>query len=85
MLEVQLEIHHFFTYCFRSVPVGYMGHNPKIGGFYPQNGWFISWKILLKWDDLGGPPLFLEHPYLKKEAPFPRPIIFMTSIWGDLG
>ena len=21
---------------------------PKIGGFYPQNGWFISWKTLLK-------------------------------------
>ena len=49
MLEVQLEIHHFFTYCFRSVPVGYMGHNPKIGSFYPQNGWFISWKIPQKW------------------------------------
>ena len=29
--------------------------------WYPQNGWFISWKTLLKWDDLGV-PLFLETP-----------------------
>ena len=33
-----------------------MGVEPKIGGFYPQNGWFISWKTLLKIDDLGVPP-----------------------------
>ena len=32
---------------------------PKIG--VPENGWFISWKTLLKWDDLGV-PLFLKTP-----------------------
>ena len=35
----------------------------KNRGFYPQNGWFISWKTLLKWDDLGV-PLFLETPQM---------------------
>ena len=44
---------------------------PKIGGFYPQNGWFISWKMLLKWDDLGVFPLFLEHPYISWVWPRP--------------
>ena len=42
----------------------YMGVEPKIGGFYPQNGWWKSWKTLLKWDDLGV-PLFLETPIYK--------------------
>ena len=38
---------------------------PKIGGFDPQNGWFISWKTLLKWMILGGfyHPYFWKHPY----------------------
>ena len=26
----------------------------KNRGKKTQNGWFISWKTLLKWDDLGG-------------------------------
>ena len=42
-----------------------MGVNPKIGGKPPKmDGENISWKTLLKWDDLGGfPPLFLvQHP-----------------------
>ena len=34
----------------------------KIGGFNPQNGWFISWKTLLKWMIWGENPLFLETP-----------------------
>ena len=32
---------------------------PKIG--VPQNGWFIM-ENLIKMDDLGGPPLFMETP-----------------------
>ena len=44
-----------------------MGLNPKIGIFYPQNGWFISWKTSLKWDDLGGfnfPPMFWFNTHI---------------------
>ena len=37
---------------------------PKIGGFFPQNGWFISWKTLLKWMIWGGFPYFWKHPYV---------------------
>ena len=33
----------------------YMGVEPKIGGFYPQNGWFINnGKPSEQMDDLGG-------------------------------
>ena len=32
-----------------SVKVTLYGIFPKIGGKLPQNGWFISWKTLLKW------------------------------------
>ncbi len=50
-------------------PLGIWETNPKlppviwvfpiIGVHTPQNGWFISWKTLLKMDDLGGfPPVF---------------------------
>ena len=39
-----------------------MDVEPKIGGFYPQNGWFISWKTLLKWMIWGVFPLFSETP-----------------------
>ena len=45
-----------------------MGVDPKIGGFYPQNGWFINngSKPYEQMDDLGGcftTPLFLvQHP-----------------------
>ena len=35
-----------------------MDVEPKIGGFYPQNGWFIM-ENPIKMDDLGGfPPIF---------------------------
>ena len=38
-----------------------MGVNPKIGVFYPQNGWFISWKTLLKLM-IWGYHYFWKHP-----------------------
>ena len=47
----------------RPLKILYMGVEAKIGVFYPQNGWSISWKTLLKWDDLGV-PLFLETPQM---------------------
>ncbi len=42
---------------------------PKIGGFYPQNGWFIlQMENPIKMDDLGV-PLFLETPiYLYQQS-----------------
>ena len=45
----------------------YMDVEPKIGGFYPQNGcFFFSWKNLIKMDDLGGfSHYFWKHPYFK--------------------
>ena len=47
-----------------------MGVEPKIGGFYPQNGWFFSWKTLLKWTIWVVLPLFLvQHPYGKPRYP----------------
>ena len=33
--------------------MNYMGVNPKIGGFYPQNGLFIM-ENPIEMDDLGG-------------------------------
>ena len=36
---------------------------PKIGGKPPQNGWFISWKTLLKWMIWGAHPYFWKHSY----------------------
>ena len=40
----------------------YMDVEPKIGGFYPQNGWFISWKSLVLNGWFGGKFIFLETP-----------------------
>ena len=44
-------------------------HPKKVYGCFqkigvPQNGWFISWKTLLKWMIWGENPLFSEHPYI---------------------
>ena len=36
--------------------------NQKLGEFYPQNGWFISWKTLLKWM-IWGYHYICKHPY----------------------
>ena len=42
---------------------------PKIGGFYPQNGWFTMEKPLLKWNDLGGfPTIFGSTPIWEKNG-----------------
>ena len=40
-----------------------MGVEPKIG-VGPQNGWFISWKPLLKWM-IWGYHYFWKHPYVE--------------------
>ena len=41
---------------------------PKIGGFFPQNGWFIMEHPIksIKIDDLGY-PYFWKHPYFEDE------------------
>ena len=47
-----------------------MDVNPKIGVFNPQNGWFISWKTLLKgmiWEVF---PLFLETSIYNIHLPY---------------
>ena len=45
-----------------------MGGPPKIGGFYPQNEWFISWKTPMnQMDDLGG----FYHSYFWRATLFP--------------
>ncbi len=36
----------------------HIGGPPKIGGFYPQNGWFISWKTLFFNGWFGGAIIF---------------------------
>ena len=38
-----------------------VGVNPKIR-VGPENGWFISWKILLKWMIWEVSPYFWKHP-----------------------
>ena len=44
-----------------------MDVEPKIG-VGPQNGWFLSWKTLLKLDDLGGTPIFGNTQILQYSA-----------------
>ena len=39
-----------------------MGVEPRIGVLYPQNGWWKSWKTLLKFM-IWGYPYFWKHPY----------------------
>ena len=46
----------------------------KNRGKKTQNGWFISWKTLLKWDDLGGgvPIIYVkvwENPCEQRSKP----------------
>ena len=43
----------------------YMGCQPK-NRETPQNGWWKQWKTLLKWDDLGGPPLFFGNIHISQ-------------------
>ena len=52
---------------------------PKMG--VPHNGWFLEWKTLLKWDDLGV-PLFSETSIwsLKAEAGLRRCAVFFFRI-----
>ena len=40
----------------------YLGVEPKIGGFYPQNGWFIRKNPMNKWMIWGYQPYFWKHP-----------------------
>ena len=45
----------------------YMGVEPKIGGFYPQNGWFIR-ENPIKNGRFGETPIFWKHPYTLLET-----------------
>ena len=47
--------------------VEHMGVEPKIGWFYPQNGWWKSWTPLLKWM-IWGYHYFWKHPYQISEG-----------------
>ena len=44
-----------------------MGVEPKIGGFYPQNGWFIR-ENPIKNGRFGETPIFWKHPYTLLET-----------------
>ena len=46
-----------------------LGVEPKIGGFYPQNGWvYFMEKPMNKWMIWGVFPLFLvQHPFLETQ------------------
>ena len=61
MIRYQKRLRRLTFYFDSAAPFKYMGVEPKIGGFYPQNGWLIM-ENPNKMDDLGGPPLFLETP-----------------------
>ena len=45
---------------------------PKIGGFYPQNGWLKIMEHPIKIDDLGVPFLFGKHLYIFLEVIVPK-------------
>ena len=55
----------------------YMDVEPKIGGFYPPNGWFISWKTVLKWM-IWGYHYCWKHPYLPGTG-----VCVCPFFWGD--
>ena len=65
-----------FIYLKQSMELFHLDVEPKIGGFYPQNGWFIM-ENPIKMDDLGV-TLFLEAHI------FPFSSIFTTKLHEDM-
>ena len=51
---------------------------PKIGGFYPQNGWFISWKTRLKLM-IWGYHYSWKHPTVASPCFFFHDIFFLNE------
>ena len=65
-----------------------MGVEPKIGGFYPQNGWWKQRKSLLKWfkmDDLGGFTMFYPYFWVDTQILMKHEVIYSSDWirWSD--
>ena len=58
---------------------------PNIGFFSPKMDGENNGKPLLKWDDLGGPPLFSETPNIELFSSFAnkKPTAFEILVWSD--
>ena len=63
-----------FRRWFGSYDRKHKGVEPKIGGFYRQNGCFIM-ENLIKMEDLGIPLFLVQHPQQKKWKQSKRPLV----------